>query len=87
MNKKFNAVTFKGLLVAEIKSQGYPSIQSFIDTHHIPRSPIMKAMAGATVPSRDSVNHWCSLLKCSPEKRREIVASIYAKDEEEESAA
>lgn len=84
MDRKFNATRFKALMVTEIKEQGYATVKEFIDTNHIPRSPLFKAMSGATVPSRENVNRWCTLLKCSPAKRREIVAAVYAEDSDDE---
>jgi phage terminase small subunit len=84
MDKKFNATRFKALMVAEIKARGYATIKEFVDTHKLPRSPLFKAMSGVTVPSRENVNRWCTLLKCTPAKRKEIVTAVYADESDDE---
>jgi hypothetical protein len=75
--KKFDARRFRALMKAEIRRRGYHTVEDFIRVNQLPPAALKKALVGMTVPSRDSLNTWCQLLECLPERRREIFVSVY----------
>jgi hypothetical protein len=85
MERRFNPTKFRAVIAKKIRDKGYRSINDFAERNknNFHRNALARALTGAAIPGRETINNWCKALECTSTETAEIVASIYVDDEEE----